>query len=179
MEARHVSDDAEGEKFDRLAGRVESLALLYRSLSDEHGNDEIDLGIYLSQIATAVMQAHAVEGIRLDLKVDTWPVSLNVAMPAGLVVNELMTNALKHAFVGRDGGTIKLHSLVNDAGCQVTVADDGAGLPSGVKWPEPGKLSSLIVRSLKENAKAKLHVTSTPNEGTSVTIRFLRESASP
>ena len=47
------------------------------------------------------MTAHAVEGIRLDLKVDTWPVSINVAMPTGLVVNELLTNALKHAFAGR------------------------------------------------------------------------------
>ena len=60
------------------------------------------------------MRAHAVEGIRLDLKVDTWPVSINVAMPAGLVVNELLTNALKHAFAGRDGGTITLHSLVDE-----------------------------------------------------------------
>jgi len=47
------------------------------------------------------MRAHAVEGINLDLQVDTWPVSINVAMPAGLVVNELMINALKHAFAGR------------------------------------------------------------------------------
>jgi two-component sensor histidine kinase len=59
------------------------------------------------------MRSHAVEGIRLDLKVDTYPVSVNVAMPAGLVVNELLTNALKHAFVGRDGGTITLPSLVD------------------------------------------------------------------
>ena len=62
------------------------------------------------------MRSHAVEGIRLDLKVDTYPVSVNVAMPAGLVVNELLTNALKHAFVGRDGGTITLQSLADAKG---------------------------------------------------------------
>ncbi len=177
MEARHVSDEVEEERFDRLAGRVESLALLYRSMSDENLTEEVDLGIYLSQIASAVMKAHAVEGIRLDLKVDTWPVSVNVAMPAGLVVNELMTNALKYAFVGRDGGTIKLHSLVDETGCKVTVADDGSGLPSGVEWPEPGKLSALIVRSLRENANAQLDVKSTPEVGTAVTIRFTRAAA--
>lgn len=71
------------------------------------------------------MLAHASEGIRLDLKVDTWPVSINVAMPTGLVVNELLTNALKHAFTGRDGGTITLHSLVDEKGCCVVVADNG------------------------------------------------------
>jgi two-component sensor histidine kinase len=95
-------------------------------LSADAPADSIDLGIYLSQIASAVMKAHAVEGVRLDLKVDTWPVSINVAMPTGLVVNELLTNALKHAFSERSGGTITLRSLVDETGCQVTVADDGA-----------------------------------------------------
>ena len=104
MEARNVPDGDTGERFDRLAGRISSLAILYDLLSDEGSKNAIDLGVYLSQVASSVMQAHAVEGIRLDLKVDTWPVSINVAMPAGLVVNELMTNTLKHAFVGREGG---------------------------------------------------------------------------
>ena len=63
------------------------------------------------------MRSYAVEGIRLDLKVDAYPVSVNVAMPTGLVVNELLTNALKHAFTGRDRGTITLHSLVDSTGC--------------------------------------------------------------
>ena len=176
-EARNVADDAEGERFDRLAGRVESLALLYRALSEEGHGEEVDLGVYLSQIASAVMSANAVEGIRLDLKVDTWPVSINVAMPAGLVVNEVLTNALKHAFEGRDGGTITLHSLVDDHGCRVTIADDGIGLPEGVEWPKRGKLGALIVKSLRENAGAAITVQSTPGKGTCVSIVFTRAAA--
>ena len=86
-------------------------------LSADEQKDEVDLGVYLSQIASAVMSSHAVEGIRLDMKVDTYPVSINVAMPTGLVVNELLTNALKHAFRGRDGGTITLHSISDGEGC--------------------------------------------------------------
>lgn len=104
LEARNMPE--QGPRLDQLAGRVEALALLYQSLSEENKTEEIDLGIYLSQIAGAVMRAHGREGVRLDLKVDTWPVSINVAMPTGLVVNEVMTNSLKHAFNDRDGGTI-------------------------------------------------------------------------
>ena len=125
------------------------------------------------------MQAHAEEGIRLDLKVDTWPVSINVAMPTGLVVNELMTNALKHAFVGRDGGTITVSSLVTDTGCRVVISDDGVGLSEGESWPQSGKLGAVIVQSLKQNAKAQLEVRSTPNEGLRVEIFFAREAAEP
>ncbi|HYW15424.1 MAG TPA: histidine kinase dimerization/phosphoacceptor domain -containing protein [Allosphingosinicella sp.] len=179
LEARSLPDDSTGSRFDRLAGRVESLALLYRSLSDDVNAETIDLGVYLSEIASAVMRAHAPEGIRLDLKVDTWPVSVNVAMPAGLVVNELLTNALKHAFVGRDGGTITLHSLVDAGGCRVVVADDGTGLADGETWPKPGKLGAMIVQSLRQNAKARLDVRSTPGEGVQVTIFFDRADAAP
>ena len=179
LEARNMPDDAAGERFDRLVGRIESLALLYQSMAESESGDSIDLGVYLSQIASAVMLAHAVEGIRLDLKVDTWPVSVNVAMPTGLVVNELLTNALKHAFVGREGGTITLHSLVNETGCRVTVADDGVGLEPGTVWPMPGKLSSLIVASLEQNAGAQVDVRSAPGEGMRVTILFARADAAP
>ena len=99
-------------------------------------------------------------------------------MPTGLVVNELLTNALKHAFVGRDGGTITLHSVVSGDGCRVVVADDGVGLPPGETWPKRGKLGALIAQSLKENAKAELEVDTSPKSGTRVTIFFRRSAAS-
>ena len=173
VEARGVSDRSTGEGFDRLAGRIEALGLLYRAIGASGDNGVIDLGIYLSEIASAVMRAHAVEGIHLDLQVDTWPVSLDVAMPTGLVVNELLTNALKHAFQGREGGTITLHSITNGAGgCRVVVADDGVGLTEGYVWPKPGKLSALIVRSLLQNAAAQMDVTSAPGRGMQVEIVF-------
>ena len=90
-----------------------------------------------------------------------------------------MTNALKHAFVGRDGGTITVSSLVSDTGCRVVISDDGIGLPEGETWPQPGKLSAVIAQSLKQNAKAELEIHSVPNEGLRVDIFFAREAAEP
>lgn len=179
IETRNAQGRIDTAPFHRLAGRIESIQLIYKLLSDHGREDEIDLGIYLSQIVSSVMQSHAVEGIRLDLKVDAYPVSVNVAMPTGLVVNELLTNALKHAFDGRDGGTITLHSLADDNGCRVIIADDGVGLPEGVEWPKHGKLGALIVRSLRENAKADFKVESIPGKGTRVTIVFTRAASAP
>ncbi len=100
-------------------------------------------------------------------------------MPTGLVVNELMTNALKHAFVGRDGGTITLSSLVDETGCRVIIADDGVGLPNGQIWPQSGKLGAVIAQSLRQNAKATIDVQSSPDEGLRVIIFFAREAAEP
>ena len=165
--------------FDRLAGRIEAIQILYSLLSDQGPNETIDLGVYLSRVASTVLQAHAAEGIRLDLKVDVYPVSVNVAMPTGLVVNELLTNALKHAFAGRAAGTITLHSLTDAEGCRIVIADDGVGLPEGTVWPKRGKLGSAIVQSLKENAKADMEIESKPDQGMRVTIVFKRANATP
>jgi PAS domain S-box-containing protein len=174
LEARNMPSGVPREPFDRLAGRVESLALLYSLLSADDQSQDVDLGVYLSQIASAVMSTHAVEGIRLDLRIEPYPVSVNVAMPTGLVVNELLTNALKHAFVGRQSGSVSLHSLLHKDGYRVTVADDGVGLPAGVEWPKPGGLGVLILDTLRENTKAEIEMQSSPDKGTRITIIFLR-----
>ena len=93
-------------------------------------------------------------------------------MPLGLVVNELMTNSLKHAFQDRDPGTLSLHASLGPESCTVVVGDDGCGLPEDSIWPKPGKLSSLIVRSLLQNAKATFEIQSSPEHGTRVTFKF-------
>jgi two-component sensor histidine kinase len=165
----------EGERVDleRLASRIESLQLLYQSLSAEATNEEIDLGQYLSQIATAALRTHSGDGIELALKVNYAPVSVNVALPVGLVVNELLTNIFKYAFVGRQRGKIALECTRDDGDrYSVTVGDDGVGLPPGVTWPAPGKLGALVMQSLRENAKTDLEVVSAPDLGTRVTVTF-------
>jgi PAS domain S-box-containing protein len=179
LEARTGRAGAASGHFDEIAGRIEALQLLYHALGEDSLAQEVDLGAYLSQIASAVMHAHASEGVRLDLKVDAYPVSVNVAMPTGLVVNELLTNALKHAFQGRDNGTISLQSLADAEGCRVVISDDGNGLPEGFEWPQPGKLSALIVQSLRDNAKAKVIAESGPGLGLRVTIVFTRAASAP
>ena len=156
--------------FDRIASRIDSLSLLYDALAHAKGPHEIDLGEYLTQIASAAMRSHASEGIRLDLNVERCPVSINVAMPTGLVVNETMTNTFKYAFADRSGGTITLRCLREANGYLIVVADDGNGLPAGTVWPSPGKISALIVQSLQENAKASVKVESAPQRGTKVSI---------
>ncbi len=177
MEARNVQSEEESAQFGRLAGRIDALSILYKSLYGGKETETVDLGIYVSQIASSVMAAHAVEGIRLELKIDTWPVSVNVAMPVGLVINELMTNALKHAFVGRDGGLIGVRCTVDDEGCKIIVTDDGVGLSDAADWPKRGKLSAMIVESVRRNAKAEIDVESELGHGMKVTIAFKRINA--
>ena len=173
LEARN---ERNGDKanLDRLAGRIESLQFLYQALSATPDKQDVDLGQYLSQIAAGVMRTHAVDGIRLDVKVENAPVSINVAMPIGLAINELLTNAFKYAFAGRDSGVIMLECLREEPDCyRVIVADDGIGLPPGASWPAEGKLGGMIMQTLRENAKTELKVESAPGTGTRIAISFV------
>jgi PAS domain S-box-containing protein len=180
LEAR-FKRNGETIDLDTLAGRIESLQLLYHDLSREAWGETIDLGHYVSQIASAVMRTYAIDGIRLDLKVDRAAASINVAMPAGLIVNELMINAFKYAFSERDTGTIAIRCLHEDeTSYRIVVADDGAGLPEGKTWPMPGKLGELIFQTLRENTKnAHVSVETSPAKGTRVTIEFEHKNPVP
>jgi len=172
LEARN-QPNGDKTKLDRLAGRIEALQLLYRDLTVEGLGQAIDLGHYVSEIATAVMHTYAVDGIRLDLKVDHAPVSVNVAMPVGLLVNELLINSFKYAFDGRDRGVITVRCLhENEDRYQVVVADDGIGLVEDATWPVPGKLGALILQSLRENVPTDFKLESARGRGMRVTIEF-------
>jgi PAS domain S-box-containing protein len=170
-----------GDKVDleQLAGRIDTLSLLYQALSTDHWGPVVDLGPYLSEIASASVRAHAVSGIALDLKMSYCPVSINVAMPVGLLVNELMTNSFKYAFTGRDEGTLRIECLCEDEQrYRIVVSDDGVGFPSGMTWPTRGKLGALILQTLRENTRQmNFELLSEPGEGAQMTIEFVYQPA--
>jgi two-component sensor histidine kinase len=172
LEARSAVE-GESVALARLASRIDALAVLYRTLSAENAGDDIDLGQYLSDIATAVMQASAVPGVGIDLQVGWCPLSINVAMPAGLLVNEMLTNALKYAFIGRSSGQLKLICRCENGSVTVIVSDDGVGLDENQQWPSPRKLGALILQTLKENAKnVVFRAESIRGQGTWFTLTF-------
>jgi two-component sensor histidine kinase len=96
----------------------------------------------------------------------------------GLVVNELLINAFKYAFGGRDRGVITVECVrQSEDRYRVVIADDGVGLPEGVVWPVPGKIGALIVQTLRESAKTDFDVQSTPARGVRVTMNVDRKAA--
>jgi hypothetical protein len=72
-------------------------------------------------------------------------------MPVGLLDNELLTNAFKYAFVGREGGTLTVRCLhEKEDAYRIVIADNGVVLPANTTWPVSGKLGGLILKSLEE-----------------------------
>lgn len=173
MEARRAGPQIGDGPFERLAGRIDALGLLYRQLSLEGASGAIDLGSLISEIAGSVIRSQGSEGVRLDLQIEPCQTTVDVAMPVGLLVNELLTNAMKYAFEGRSEGVVTVRCLKEGAEeCVVSVSDDGVGLPEGETWPKPGKLGALMVSSLEANTRAKVQVGASEAGGLAITIRF-------
>jgi two-component sensor histidine kinase len=170
LEARSAKE-GETVALARLASRIDALTVLYRTLSTENAPADIDLGQYLSDVANSVMQVSATDGINIGIEVGYCPLSINIAMPAGLLVNEMLTNALKYAFVGRSSGQLRVVCKQEGGRVTIVVADDGVGLGENQQWPSPRKLGALILQTLKENASnVVFHAESIRGQGTWFTL---------
>lgn len=128
------------ESLRAVARRVEALALLYEEVlgASLNGgdNDEIRVDAYLDRISKALGGLTAAESISVKVDCEEITLPMDQAARLGLLLSELLTNALEHAFEGRETGTVKVqcHRL-DDGGVCLAVEDDGVGMPEGSTWP--------------------------------------------
>jgi PAS domain S-box-containing protein len=173
IQARGQGDGGAASPYDMLARRVESLQLLYEELSHAgrgaRGAGRIALGAYLGRICHAIAHLDGRAGIRVA--VDMAPLQADVEQAAriGLLLSEIVTNALEHAFDGRDEGLLEVRLKDGDGRLRLTVADDGTGIAPGVAWPDMRSTGGRIVAGLVEGLGADLDVR-TGAAGTRVTL---------
>lgn len=161
------------DQFASLSRRVEALQLLYEEVNSggENTNKEhVSLGAYLSRVANAVAHLDGRRGVRVNIDADRRMAPFEPATRLGLIVSEVMTNALQHGFEGRDAGLVDVRfKELSDGVLRISVADDGIGIPAGSDWPNAGGLGARIVRELVQGLHAKL-VVQRSLAGTAVTI---------
>ncbi len=142
------------EMADALEGsiqRIRSMAMIHEHLYHSDDLGRIDFGTYVRKIAAGLMAAHPErEGrIHFELTADAMEMDLQVAIPLGLAVNELVVNALKHAFGPEREGCIRVALENGDGGAIcLTVGDDGNGLPEDLDLENPRTLGLELVRDL-------------------------------
>lgn len=151
------------KEFATIGRRVESLQLLYEEMTAANANTNegtIQLGAYLGRVANAIAHLDGRPGVRMNIDVAPVVVETDRAVRIGLIVSELLTNAMQHAFVDQVSGLVELRvTATDDAGLRATVTDDGVGIPDGVDWPDGDSLGGRIVKGLCEGLNATLTVT--------------------
>lgn len=149
--------------FDTLSRRVEALQLLYQEMHQAGAASAtakvIPLGAYLGRIASAINHIDGREGVKLNFSADTVSVPVETAGRIGLILSEVLTNSMQHAFDGRSAGVVTVRSKVLSHDLlRISIEDDGVGMPDDCDWPNEGNLGARIVRELVKGLRGTLEV---------------------
>jgi PAS domain S-box-containing protein len=151
LESKQTRDDPVIKILQESQGRVRSMALVHEMLYQSGNFAEVDFAAYVGSLASQLLDTYnaSKENIRLKLDLESVKLPLDLAVPCGLVLNEAMTNALKHAFRAGRNGEISLN-LKRTEGNKVvlSVADNGVGVPENLKIESLSSLGLRLIASL-------------------------------
>ncbi len=137
----------------KTSSRIMSMSLAHKMLYDAQDLSSIDLGDYLREVVGILVSERSFPGGRIEVTTRTQPVSvlIDVAVPCGLVIHELVSNALLHAFPGERRGEVRVEVGRAEGGeIELEVSDDGVGLPELFDFRKEGKLGSQLILGLVE-----------------------------
>ncbi|ABM29112.1 signal transduction histidine kinase [Nitratidesulfovibrio vulgaris DP4] len=151
--------------------RIASMALVHEELYRSDDLSGVDFADYLPRLARKLQSAFVID-VELDLQLDVAPVMLpvDIAIPCGLILNELIANALKHAFAERGHGRLSVSLQCQGGRAVLAVADDGVGLPAPFEALGERTLGVQLVRSLVQQLGGELR--QQPGPGAHIVISF-------
>lgn len=173
LQSGYTRDPQALEMFEASRNRVRSMALIHERLYRSHDLARVNFSEYVRQLTDDVYRAYKVVGehIVLEVEVDVPPLPIDVAIPCGLILNELVSNALKHAFKESRGGLLRIELRRGAVGGNVlTVADTGSGLPAHVNVRDSASFGLQLVNTLVDQLHGTLEVRS--DGGTTFSIAF-------
>lgn len=179
MQARQVGDQAARAALADCRTRVLAIALIHEQLYQSSDYSRVPFSGYARQLARNVFAASASSAhVKLVNDMESVALPVEQAIPCGLILNELMTNALKHAFPNERRGTLNvgLH-LTSEGELTLSVADDGVGIPSELSMDFGHGLGMQLVFDLAQQLDGRVEITGT--HGTRVSVSFSYPSQEP
>jgi len=182
----NIKDSEVLEAFRESQDRVASIALIHEELHEGKETDELNFSQYLERLVENLFHTYRFGNINISLNLDLEEnvfFDMDIAVPLGMVVNELVSNSLKHAFIGRDRGEIqiKLHReesteferesrKITSTSFILTISDNGIGIPENLDIEDLASLGMQLVTSLVDQLDGEFELKG--NNGTEFIIRF-------
>ncbi len=183
LQSNHLNDPETSETFREIQNRVKSIALLHEKLYQSEDISKINLADYIPHIAVDLYKSYGVSSnIKLDINVDDVFLDINKALPCGLIINELLTNSIKHAFPadyvrGPANGTFAsskerslskegtISIIIHDNGdiCQMMVRDNGIGYPDDLDINNIETLGLRLVDGLRSQLSGEIEIKNDEN----------------
>ena len=171
------------EAFRESQDRVISMALIHEELYKGNQTNTLNFSTYIEELAENLFQTYTLKSKNIHLNTDLEEKAffdMDTAIPLGIIVNELVSNSLKHAFQGRDKGEIRIKLHREDGECKregskstgytLNVSDNGVGIPEGLDLEDTDSLGLQLVTTLVDQLDGQLELKR--NNGAEFAIRF-------
>ena len=173
LQASSIGDETVRNHMTESVNRVQAMAQVHEQLYQSGDFSMIDMADYIKTLAESLSMAQNRDPGSISLVVDARPIKIDIekAIPAGLMLNELITNAFKHAFSGGAGGVITVAARkARNGTVELTVADNGSGMPPGFDPARADTLGLSLVYILAKQIEGSIEVTH--NGGTAFRVGF-------
>ena len=150
LQLRQVEDPHTKQIMAETQNRVRAMALVHEKLYRSENLSDIDLMEYIRYLSTQLFGYYGVDTRKVALEVSPGKVlvPISTAIPLGLIINELVSNSLKHAFPGGRHGALSVSASRERDTVTMDIRDTGIGMPEGFDWRSPGSLGLRLVLSL-------------------------------
>jgi len=173
LQSQHITDKASLEMFQESQSRIRAMALIHEKLYTSEDPSHIDIASYIHSLTHQLITTYRTTASRVNMDIAITDIFLTIttAIPCGLIINELVTNALKHAFPHQRDGTITVSMTPSNTDSLIlTVSDTGIGFPEGIDFRNTTTLGMQLVTSLVEQLEGT--ITLDRSEGTRFRIEF-------
>jgi len=172
LQAQTVKDDETRRLLEESRNRVKSMAYIHMQLYQSKNFAQIDFAPYVRSLAKNLLESHRKNGeaVSLDVRVDDIFLSLDTAIPCGLIINELISNALEHAFRNAPEGRITVDLHRDGKKHVLVVSDNGIGIPHEIDVQNTESLGLQLVSALVNQIEGSLNLER--DQGTAFKVSF-------
>ncbi len=155
--------------------RIKTMAYIHESLYQNKTFSSINFNEYLTQLISNIIHSYSVspDKMKLELNCEKTILNLDISIPLGLIINELITNSIKHAFPASSKGIISINLRTQNKTVFLTVEDDGIGIGPNISTEKSGTLGLQLVYTLIDQIDGKITFEKASPQGTRVNISFL------
>ncbi len=173
LQAGYISDKKVQEVFKESQARVRSMALIHEKLYQSRDLDKINFSDYIDSLINELLNSYRSQLNRINIRCEAEQIFLEIdqSILCGLIINELISNSIKHAFKGRDRGEVVVKLLNEDDSYRIIVQDNGIGFPDNIDIENADTLGLQLVTSLTSQMRGNLEIRSENGAIVSITLK--------
>ena len=172
LQSRYVKDEAASQAIKAGRARVQSMSLLHQNVYGNENLKSVNIRKYFAELGESLFANYRMteKDIAFKTNIEDLELDIDVVVPLGLITNELITNALKYAFEGRENGEILLEIHQKDHLLKLSVTDNGVGIPFSALPENANSLGMQLIKSFADKLEAEVQIEN--KGGTTFTLAF-------